>query len=402
LLALRWSVPEAMRPDDSGGTDIMLARSVAEARSAIARVNAPYNYVVADAEGNIAHFTAGRVPVRVRGDGSMPLPAEATDAWAGMIPAAEMPASINPARGWTGTANHRTVPAGFPYVYSSYFAASWRYRRMLELLDAPAARGAMDHWRFMRDTKNLLAAAIAPAMAEALAAHGHTRELGEALRGWDHHDDPDAVAPAIFQATWRAFARLTFEDELGPAVTARMLDHYYYWHERLVRLCANPADPWFDDVTTATRETRDDLFRSAGRLAREELTARLGADLEDWRWGRLHRVTFFSPVLPGGWAAALLGGGTRPKSGSGETLDRAIYPYATPYDATVIASLRFVADLGDPDKVLAVVPGGASGRQFTPHKNDQLDAWESGDASWWWFSDAEIERHARHELRLEP
>jgi penicillin amidase len=152
LLALRWAVPEAMRPDDTGGTDLMLARSVAEARQIIARVNAPYNYVVADVDGNIAHFTGGRIPIRLRGDGSTPLPvADGTDAWGGIIPAAQMPGVVNPRRGWAGTANHRTLPADYPFAYSTYFASSWRYRRMMELLDGPNAISAEDHWRFMRD-----------------------------------------------------------------------------------------------------------------------------------------------------------------------------------------------------------------------------------------------------------
>lgn len=94
LLSMRWSVPEAMRPDDSGGTDIMLARNVEQARQAIGRVNAPYNYVVADVDGNIAHFTGGRVPIRLRGDGSIPLAVtDGTDAWGGSFPGTRCRAS---------------------------------------------------------------------------------------------------------------------------------------------------------------------------------------------------------------------------------------------------------------------------------------------------------------------
>jgi penicillin amidase len=403
LLALRWAVPEAMRPDDTGGTDLMLARSVAEARQISARVNAPYNYVVADVDGNIAHFTGGRIPIRLRGDGSTPLPvADGTDAWGGIIPAAQMPGVVNPRRGWAGTANHRTLPADYPFAYSTYFASSWRYRRMMELLDGPNAISAEDHWRFMRDSKNTMAAKLAPIMADALAADDDTREMADVLRAWDAMDDPDAVAPTIFQVTYRQFARLTFEDELGQDVAARMLDGYYFWQERLARLCGENTNAWFDDVTTEARETRDDLFRRAALLARDELTERLGPDLNSWQWGKLHTVTFFSPIIPGKFAAGLLGGGTAPKDGSGETINRATYLYDEPYDSVYIASMRFVADLADPDKVMAVVSGGVSGRQFSPHLKDQLDAWLSGEPGYWWFSDAAISAHIRHEQRLEP
>ncbi len=403
LLSLRWTVPEAMRPDDSGGTDVMLARTVDEAGQVIARVNAPYNYVVADVDGNIGHFTGGRVPIRRRGDGSAPIPVlDDSDAWAGMIPPAEMPGVVNPEQGWVGNANHRTLPGDYPYAYSTWFAASWRYRRMLELLDGSEALGPEDHWRFMWDTRNTMAAELAPLMAAALDRHEDTRDLAEVLRTWDMRDAPDAVAPTIFQATFRHFARLTFEDELGERVAGRMLASYYYWQDRLARLCGDAANVWFDDVTTPERETRDDLLYRAARLARAELAERLGPELREWRWGRVHTVTFASPLVPGKTAAALLGAGTRPKDGSGETINRATYRYGEPYEAVYIDSLRFVADLADADKVMAVVSGGVSGRQFDPHLKDQLASWTSGEPSYWWFSDEAIRTHTRHEQRLEP
>jgi penicillin amidase len=257
--------------------------------------------------------------VRLRGDGSTPLPVgDGSDAWGGMIPWQELPAAENPRAGWPGTANHRTVPAGYPHAYSTYFAASWRYRRMQELLGGEGRLAPADHWAFMRDVHNPLAARIAPLMAGALAAEPGLAALAAILRDWDHRDDPSQVAPTVFQATWREFARLTFEDELGPAVTAQMLESWYSWHERLARLCGDPDGPWFDDVTTPARETRDDLFRRAVRAAAAGLAAELGDDPSRWRWGRVHTVTFSGPLVPGRLAAALLGGGTRPMEGSGE------------------------------------------------------------------------------------
>lgn len=403
LVSLRWTVPEAMQPDDSGGTDVMLARTVAEAARIVARVNAPYNYVVADVDGNIGHFTGGRVPIRRRGDGSTPVPVvDGEDAWAGMIPATEMPGVVNPPRGWVGNANHRTLPGDYPYAYSTWFAASWRYRRMLELLDAPEKLAPEQHWQFMRDTKNAMAAELAPRMAAALARHADTADLADLLKAWDLRDEPDAVAPTVFQAIYRHFARLTFQDELGDRVAGRMLGNYYYWHDRLARLCGADDNQWFDDVTTPERETRDELFYRAALLARAELADRLGPEMGDWRWGRVHTVTFSSPLIPGKGPARLLGGGTRPKDGSGETLNRATYRYAEPFEAVYIDSLRFVADLADPEKVMAVVSGGVSGRQFDPHLKDQLEAWVSGEPSYWWFSDEAIRAHARYEQQLEP
>ena len=402
LLSMRWSAPEAMEAD-TGAYALFTAQSVDEARRAIGRSNAPYNYVIADVAGNIGHATAGRVPVRLRGDGSRPTPVtDGTDAWAGFIPWEKMPGQVNPARGWVGNANHRTVPRDYPVAYSTYFAASWRYRRMLELLESQEKFTAADHWVFMRDTKNMLAVRVAPLMSAAQKAKPDTQELGALLGAWNHVDDPAAAAPAIFQSVYRHFAERVFEDELGPELTARYLGSYYLWHERLALLLENPDSAWFDDQRTPERETRDDLFHLAALDALAELKPQLGDDVHRWAWGKIHTVTFGSPLVPGKAAAGILGGGTHPKEGSGETLNRGTFKFDKPYDATSIASLRLVADLGDPDKVWAVLVGGASGRQFDPHLKDQTGAWLNGEPRYLWFSDAAIAAHKVSELTLTP
>lgn len=402
LISMRWSAPEAMTAD-MGAFALFTARSVDAARRAIGQSTAPYNYVIADVAGNIGHATSGRVPVRLRGDGSQPLPViDGTDAWAGFIPWEQMPGQVNPARGWVGNANHRTVPGDYPPAYSTYFAASWRYRRMLELLDGTAPLSATDHWAYMRDTKNMMAVRVAPLMSAALRDRSDTLQLGELLAAWNHVDAPTAAAPAIFQSVYRHFARRVFEDDLGPELAARYLGVYYAWHERLALLLDEPTSDWFDDQRTPEHESRDQLFQLAALDALAELKPVLGDDVSRWQWGKVHTITFFSPLVPGKAAADVLGAGTHPMTGSGETLNRATWKFDKPYETTTIASLRFVADLGDPDKVLGVLTGGASGRQFDPHLKDQSAAWLSGEPRYWWFSDAAIAEHAVSELTLTP
>jgi penicillin amidase len=97
-----------------------------------------------------------------------------------------------------------------------------------------------------------------------------------------------------------------------------------------------------------------------------------------------------------------LGGGRHPAAGSGETLLRGVYDFNAPYDVVYGASLRMVADFSDADKVLAVVPGGVSGRVFDPHYKDQTDAYLSGAPVYWWLSPQAVAAHTRSTLVLEP
>jgi penicillin amidase len=89
-------------------------------------------------------------------------------------------------------------------------------------------------------------------------------------------------------------------------------------------------------------------------------------------------------------------------SGSGETLLRAYYLPSDPYNVVVSAVLRMVVDLGDPDKIMAVLPGGVSARLLDPHRTDQVKHFVDGTELYWWFSDQAIEAHKATELKLVP
>ena len=91
-----------------------------------------------------------------------------------------------------------------------------------------------------------------------------------------------------------------------------------------------------------------------------------------------------------------------PAAGSGDTLCRAKSSDDDLSTVSIMASLRMVVDLGDPDKILAVLPGGVVGRQFHPHMTDQIAPFLDGNLVYWWFSDKQIQSHARHVLVLLP
>jgi penicillin amidase len=384
VITMRWSAFESMGP--SLGIDKLLtAKSIHDVREALRHINCiMLNFVFADTEGNIGWQISSRLPIRSRGDGTIPYVVEdGCDNWAGWIPYDEMPQLYNPQRGWVGTCNHKTVDSSYPYYYSSCFAPSYRYERLTYLLDSPGRKSAGEHWQFQRDTMNLMARRIAPVMVKAL--------MGRILSEWDYSDDPGKAAPTIFQAIYRQFALLVFQDELADDLARSMLDHWFFWQERLQSMVLEGTSSWFDNIRTKeAKETMDVLFRQAALDAAGELRTRLGDDPRKWLWGKVHTLEFVSPIRREGFGKGLVGGGSHPAHGSGETLCCGTYDFNDPYHVTVSASLRMVADLGDDDKVLAVLPGGVSGRLFIAHTKDQIKAFLSGDKVYWWFSDRRI------------
>lgn len=403
FLTLRWAAGEYMGPH-LGLDTLMQAKSIEEALGAIDTIRTvSLNFVVGDVSGRIARRASGAAPIRLRGDGMSPFPImDSVDNWAGPIPPQEMPGEIDPERGWTGTANHMTAPANYPYIYTTFASPDYRYRRMQELFAAPMVT-AEAVWAAQYDTQNLFARDLAPIFAAALrqSTKEELIEIGDILADWDHNDSRDSIATTLFQDMVRHLARLTFEDELGADMASEFLSNWYVWQQRFDGMVQGGTSPWFDDVTTVEVEDLTALIHRAAGLTLDRLTAEYGPDRSAWRWGQVHQLRFRGPLRRDGIVGRLTGNRDVPMAGAGETLLRALYPYHAPFDPQWTASLRMTADLNDPEKVRAILPGGVVGRTFHPNLADQIVDWADEDmVSYWWFSDAAIAANTKSTLTL--
>ena len=403
VMTVRWSAFESMAPS-FGLPELTRARNVREAAAAWRKMNmVVLNLAFVDTQGGFSRGLSGQLPIRRKGNGTIPLEVvDESDDWTGWISDDDLPSDTNPVRGWVGGCNHLLTTGDHPY-YSSHVSPYHRYARLKEILTPEKALSAEDHWRIQQDTVNLMARVVVPTMVRALDANEETKKLASILGQWDFRDTADSAAPAVFHSVYNRFARLTYEDELGPELTALMLENEYYWQERLERKVLSGDYEWFDDVRTPElRETRDMLLRKAGMQILEEFSGEHGPDPADWRWGDLHRMQYLHPLRRQGFGSGLFGSGPYPMDGSSETLYRSTYKLSSLYDVKVTAALRIVVDMGDPDKFLAVLPAGVTDRLFDPHARDQIEAYQSGTLQYWWFSDQEIEKHRRYELLLVP
>jgi penicillin G amidase len=404
VITARFAPYENMQPE-IGLDKILTAKSVADVRKALSDVrNIVLNFVFADTAGSIAWQVSGRLPIRTQGQSIVPYVVKSgKDNWTGWIPFEAMPHKINPPKGWLGTCNHYTVDKNYPYYYTSYASHSYRYRRLKELMKTQGKKTAADLYKYQRDTKNMMASVLAPIMAKALMAQPDTRKMGEILSKWDHHDDIDKAAPTIFQAVYKTFALKVFEDELGTDLAKFYLNNWYVWTERLAKMVEDGNSSWFDNTATKdVIETRDMLFQQAAVTATVEFKEKLGSDPHKWLWGDVHQLELVSPIRRKGFGKGLVGGGSHPFPGSGETLYRGWYDFDKPFGVTHSAALRMVADLNDADKVMAVLPAGVAGRTLNPRTTNQIEAYMKGQNLYWWFSDKAIAENAKHRLKLVP
>ena len=402
LLSLRTASAE-IEGHEIGIDRLLVAASATDVDRAAQQMEVFYfNFVFADRKGVIGHRATGRVPIRASGQGIYPKPATRESDWRGFIPPEQMPGQLSPARGWVATANNDNRPDGYPYDYSSFFAPTYRYDRISQVLGATRAMTLADHRTLQVDTLNLQARRLVPIIIAALKDDPETADLAIILAAWDLRDRLDQTAPLLYHKIYERLAYETYVDEMGDELARAYLQQWYGWQERFDRMLQQPDSPWFDDQRTPAVEKLPDLIRRSVRIVRAELTAAHGSDPKDWLWGDEHRIRFVSPLRRGGFGRDLLGVRSHPMDGSGETVMRARTPFLGGFDVEFFGSMRLVADLADDEKIMAAVSGGVVDRQFHPNQRDQLEPWFAGELLPWWFARPAIEAHSKHRQVLLP
>ena len=107
--AVRWIAhdPAAVNINHLG---LESAASVDEALQIASTLGMPpQNFVVGDADGNIAWTMTGKIPSRTAVDSTIPVDGSVDQAWDGWLPADQYPQIVNPASGRIWTANARVV-----------------------------------------------------------------------------------------------------------------------------------------------------------------------------------------------------------------------------------------------------------------------------------------------------
>ena len=344
----------------------------------------PQNVVFADADGTIAlrptgrfvkrNFTEGLLSRFIQ-NGSDP---EVNKHWE-YIPYHELPYSVNPSQCYLASANQKSTGPDYQYYLSSTQDDGYRGRSINRWL-SEASEGTIDV-DFMKNAQcgemgifDTSAEAYTPFFISAIENSGEdlssiAADAFAKLKSWSESEDKylmqsQLIGPTIFYETFSRFRNLVWNDEYTEAGinVARPQDNTL---EYLVR--EHPDSKWFDNVTTATVEDRDDIIVDAFLEAVNYLTKTFGSDIEyNWEWGEYHRM-YFNHL--GGIPS--LGKGSFAHDGSGNTLLA-----AGGRRVGGGPSERMVVDFGNITDSWSVIPGGTSGNPANSHYADQaLELW---------------------------
>jgi penicillin amidase len=352
----------------------------------------------ADVDGTIGYQLTGRYPIRRTGDGTVPVPGWTGEhEWDGWIPFEELPWSRDPGRGHLVTANNRPHDASYPHLIGRDFHTPYRARRIVELIErAEAPLTVPDLARFQVDTRSIPAITLLPILVATAPRDDDERWAIELLEGWDGDLRADSAAAAVYHAWLDRIARRLLRAEEDRT----SFDRYLAWGEAfaclaLPRLLAEDPPAWVGG-------SWPDVLADALRSAMDLLAERLGADRAAWRWGALHRVRFAHPLarMPG--LAPVFLAAEHELGGDEQTVLQGGFDGREGFEAAVVPSWRFVADLADLDRSVAVLPTGQSGNPASPHWNDQSDRWIAGELRPAPVTRAAVEAAAERRLILRP
>jgi penicillin amidase len=355
------------------------ARDWEEFRDALHNWAVPsQNFVYADVEGNIGYQTPGLIPIRASGQGLVPVPGWTGEyEWTGYIPFEELPSVYNPPTHFIATANNKVVPDDYPYFLSYEWEAPYRAQRIVDLLTAKERLSVEDFQALQADVYDRPSEWLSRYLQQ-LEPQGWLQERAmEPLRAWDLRTTADSVAAAIYQVTYLKLIENTFGDELGGELFEEYLGAENLHHMALARIMEDADNPWFDDVTTPQRETRDDILGQSFAQALDFLGNRFGDEPPKWSWGRLHTATFDHPLGSVQPLDRIFNRGPIPVDGYGFTVNNTGFSHQEPFAIEMVASYRQIVDLGDLTNSLSMHTTGQSGQPFHKHYGDMIPRWQA-------------------------
>jgi penicillin G amidase len=352
------------------------------------------NFVYADVDGNIGYYAAAWVPVRKKGDGSLPVPGSTDDYdWTGYIPFEDLPHSFNPASGMIATANGRVVPDGYPYFITDRWAAPFRTARIFQLLEAGNQFTVADMLRIQTDILSLEDKWLAGELVKAAKAHPPSTPDAQyavsLLEKYDGVAHADSAATLVCEVTRKALLKRILAPKLGDEVED------YHWSMStifLMNVLKNrwnrwlpPGDPDFD--VTLVKSLEKSVAEIPGLVGSGNHAA--------WQRGNTipltfhNRLTFAFPFL-----GKYLNVGPVPQAGTQTTVKQTTM--------TVGPSMRMVVDFSNLENSVQNITIGESGQVMSDYYKDQFDAWYHGRSFPMLFSDQEVDKDVRHKLTLLP
>ncbi|MCC6590720.1 MAG: penicillin acylase family protein [Bryobacterales bacterium] len=374
--ALKWVGSEPGSAGYLPALRLARARNWDEFQSAATYYKIPSeNLVYADRAGNIGWIAAGQAPIRKNWTGLLPVPGDTGEyEWSGFLPGSENPRKFNPAEGFIATANHKILPENYRHQLAYEWAAPFRFGRIDEVLKAKEKFSLEDLQQLQQDVLSLPARRFQKILKNWHPADGELsgaeREILNRILGWDTRLRTDSTEALIFEI-WAGKLHGTV---FGPALGTR-------------------AELGTVLLNLEQRPNPEALLRAL-RYAVTDLTNQYGSEIAEWKWGKLHTVTFRHPLDRKEFNV-----GPIARPGDGNTVNSTSGPA---YRQTAGASYRQILDVGDWDRSVTTNVPGESGDPNSPFYSNLAKEWSEGRYHPLLYTRRAVEANTAERMQLVP
>jgi penicillin amidase len=385
-VSLRWSLLENRNSSYEALYRANFAADWAGFNAAFKDYVAPaLNLLYADDRGNIGYLGVGKIPIRAKGEGTLPAPGWSGDyEWRGSIPFEQMPRSFNPEKGYIVNANNRVTDDAYPYFISRDWAPGDRAARIEGLLQRAVAakhRLSVDDMRAIQaDVGNPPSAALVRAMTAFAPKNDQQRQAIDILKRWDGNMARDSVGATLYFA-WNDHLRsYVFGDEIEApfnrkgvtrtleVLAERMTD------DELAAVLRNDPLHWCDRRDTPEREDAQRALELSLQSALKALRRIGGSNMERWTWGTIHVTRYdHTPFSASNLLRRIfdrkIGNGGAPNS---VNVASAVLNESEGYVQSFGAGFRQIISLGPASRHLYMNSTGQSGNVLSKHYDDMI------------------------------
>lgn len=383
-LAMSWVYLQQPNPIIEAVYQLSHAQNVTEFHQSVGLIAAPgLNVMYGDKSGNIGWFASGKLYKHQNKvnpnfilDG-----ANGQDDQLEALPFSKNPSAQNPAWHYVYSSNNQPEPMD-GFLYPGYYLPKDRALRITQLLDAKHNWNKQSVSEMITDNTSSVVPAIVQGMLQQIDVNRCSAQEKTALallKKWKGNSDLNEVAPSIYNKWISHYLKNTFEDELGTDRFAGFLTTHIL-KQIIEPQLANKQSPWWDNVHTPGKETREQIVSLSFHQAIQDLEKQFGTVPADWTWGKVHQVTFEHPMGKVALLSKLFNVGPFPVAGTSEVINNLLF---TPEVQTVFQvkagpSTRRVIDFSDIENAWSILPTGQSGNPFSAHYADQTALYVQG------------------------
>ena len=389
VYVLRWSALDIESVGIRGMLNMLRSKNVKEMKENLQVWTMPsFNFVFGDREGGIGFRQVGMTPKRKQGRQGLTQGDDENEKWMGYLSANEMPALLNPERGYLVSSNNMPGPNTIwkgSYLGEGY-RRGFRARRIEEMIESKGTHSFNEIHTMQLDVLVPEARILLPLMLDQLETGDDPELLAvkDLMSKWDYKAEVDAAAMSVFALWKRALKDIIFEQEIelleGMPLTASRfrppLDGLY----RVLRGEASVDAPLkaalVDSLRLSLKKLLDDLGPS-------------GPGYENWHWGRYHQLTFRSTSGDSRWDL-----GPYPLGGSERTVAKATEEGEGPFGVRAAASMRFIVELSDPPRGMGSLPGGVRDQEYT-ESPAPVERWVAGELRPMHFTQEALRTHQK-------